>query len=67
MVRGDAVVVAMPIREGFSDEVANAKERRRKVLVLADDQTSAPSTFVSVCIQDLLSRADCSRGVSVLR
>jgi hypothetical protein len=27
MVRSDAVVVAMPIREGFSDEVANAKER----------------------------------------
>jgi hypothetical protein len=42
MVRSDAVEVAMPTREGFSDEVANAKERRRKIPVLADDQTSAP-------------------------
>jgi hypothetical protein len=32
----------MPIREGFSDEVANAKERRRRIPVLADDETSAP-------------------------
>jgi hypothetical protein len=30
------------IREGFSDEVANVKERRRKIPLLADDQTSAP-------------------------
>jgi hypothetical protein len=42
MVRSDTVVVAMPIREGFSDEVANVKERRRKIPVLADDQNSAP-------------------------
>jgi hypothetical protein len=48
----------MPICEGFSDEVASAKERRRKIPVLADDQTSAPWTSVSVCIQDLLSRTD---------
>jgi hypothetical protein len=41
MVTSDAVVVAMPIREGFSDEVANVKERRRKSPVLTDDQTSA--------------------------
>jgi hypothetical protein len=27
MVRSDSVEVAMPIREGFGDEVANAKER----------------------------------------
>jgi hypothetical protein len=42
MVRGDAVVVAMPTREGFSDEVANEKERRQKIPVLADDQTVHP-------------------------
>jgi hypothetical protein len=42
MVRSDAVVVAMPIREGLSDAVANVKERRRKIPVLAGDQTSAP-------------------------
>jgi hypothetical protein len=42
MVRSDAVVVAMPTREGFSDEVANVKERRRKIPVLAEDQASAP-------------------------
>jgi hypothetical protein len=42
MVRSDAVVVAMPTREVFSDEIANAKERRRMIPVLADDQTSAP-------------------------
>jgi hypothetical protein len=42
MVRSGAVVVAMPIREGFSDEVANVEERRRKIPVLADDQASAP-------------------------
>jgi hypothetical protein len=41
VVRSDAVVVAMPIREGFSDEVAKVKEHRRKIPVLADDQTSA--------------------------
>jgi hypothetical protein len=46
MVRSDAAVVAIPIREGFSDEVANAKERRRKIPVLADDQTSAPCFFL---------------------
>jgi hypothetical protein len=42
MVRSDALVVAMPIRDGFSDEIADVKERRRKIPVLADDQTSAP-------------------------
>jgi hypothetical protein len=42
MVRSDGVVVAMPTRQGFSDVVANVKERRRQILVLADDQTSAP-------------------------
>jgi hypothetical protein len=41
MVRSDAVDVAMPIREGSGDEVANKKERWRKIPVLADDQTSA--------------------------
>jgi hypothetical protein len=41
MARSNAVVVAMPILEGFSDEVANVKERRRKITVLADYQTSA--------------------------
>jgi hypothetical protein len=61
------VVAAMPTREGFGDEVANVKERRRKISVIADDQSSAPCTSVSVCIEDLLSRTDCSRGVSVLR
>jgi hypothetical protein len=40
MVRSDAVVVAMPTHEGFIDEVANVKERLRKILVLADDQKS---------------------------
>jgi hypothetical protein len=34
--------LCMVRREGFSDEVANVKERRRKNPVLADDQTSAP-------------------------
>jgi hypothetical protein len=42
--RSDEVVVAMPTREGFSDEVSNVKDRRRKNPVLADDQTSAPCT-----------------------
>jgi hypothetical protein len=42
MVRSDAEVSAMPTREGFSDEVANVKERRRKIPVLADDQISSP-------------------------
>jgi hypothetical protein len=42
MVRSDSVVVAMPIREGFSNEVENVKERRRKIPVLADDQTRLP-------------------------
>jgi hypothetical protein len=36
MVKSDAVVVAMPICEGFSVEVANAKERCREIPVLAD-------------------------------
>jgi hypothetical protein len=39
MVRSDAVIVAMPTRGGYSDEVF---EMRRKIPVLADDQTSAP-------------------------
>jgi hypothetical protein len=34
--------VAMPTREGFSDEVANVKERRQKIPALADYQTSLP-------------------------
>jgi hypothetical protein len=37
MVRSDAVAAAVLICEGFSDEVANAKECRRKIPVLADD------------------------------
>jgi hypothetical protein len=41
MVKSDVVVVAIPTREGFSDEVANKKERRRKIPALADDQTSS--------------------------
>jgi hypothetical protein len=65
MVRSDAVVVAM--KKGFSEEDANAKERWRKIPVLADDQTSAPLTSVSVLIEDLLSRTDRPRSVSVLR
>jgi hypothetical protein len=31
-VRSDAVVVAMPTREEFSDEVTNVKELQRKIL-----------------------------------
>jgi hypothetical protein len=37
MVRSDAVVVAMRIRKGFSDEGMNAYERCRKFPVLAGD------------------------------
>jgi hypothetical protein len=57
----------MPTREGFSDEVANVKKRRRKNPVLTDDQTGAPLPSVPVCIEDFLSVTDRPQGVSVLR